>query len=321
MRMGNLCAVFKLFDLTYFIFIILSLGIIIPLTFVFRKFEKDTRKYTNITLLSVMVLFVILEYVGRIITAKGFNFFEMLPIEIFHIFVYLSIYTFFAKHSSWIKFGYCVIIPLSVLSLIFIPNYYLNRALSLELVAFIVINICLILYSIVNLFWSDEELYKKDILNCFVNFIIIVCVAHLVNVFLRFSEWGVHVNYMGSMGEDYDIIVGWLYSLIPVPLVCIMPIFAILVGIQFLMILPFEMLKSKKEKQSQIEELVALGNMKAQQEYRNKHKKSKIQSQVLLRSETKARPVEDKKVTHSKNDGFVVVNKQVQVNNKINEEK
>lgn len=312
--MGNLCAI-KLFDLTYFIFIILALGIIIPLTFVFKKFEKGTRKYTNITLLSVMVLFVVLEYVGRIITAKEFSFFEMLPVEIFHIFVYLSIYTFFTKRSSWIKFGYFVIIPVSALSLIFIPNYYLDRALSLELIAFFLINICLILYAILNLFWSEEELYKKDVLNTFVNFVIIVCIAHLVNVFLRFSEWGVHVNYFGTMGESYDIVVSCLYTLIPVPLVCILPICAVLVGIQFLMILPFELVRNRKEKQSQIEELVALGNMKAQQEYRNKHKKSKPQSQVLLRSETKAKPSEDKNVTQSKKDGFVVVNKEVQVNN------
>ena len=122
--------------------------------------------------------------------------------------------------------------------------------------------------------------------------------------------------------ETYDMartLIAWLYTLIPVPLVCLLPLIALLVGVEFLLILPFDLIKTKKQKQSQIEELIALGNLKEQQEYRKKHKTSK--SQILVRSATKATPQTQKNVRHSSDDGFVATTKEVKVNKEHNDKK
>ena len=60
-----------------------------------------------------------------------------------------------------------------------------------------------------------------------------------------------------------------------------------------------------------MEELVALGNLKAQQEYRNSRKLRG--SQVLLNSTEKAKPSTPKNVTNKTSSGFVSVNKEVKV--------
>ena len=61
-----------------------------------------------------------------------------------------------------------------------------------------------------------------------------------------------------------------------------------------------------------MEELVALGNLKAQQEYRKSRNSSG--SQILIRSEDKARPTNAKNVVNKTSSGFVSVNKEVKVN-------
>lgn len=317
--MGNLCAIFKIFSIEYFLYLILAIAVIVPLVFVFKNFNKNAQKTTKIVLVAIMSFFMILEYIGRVISAEKFVFFEQLPLNMFQIFVFISIFTLITNKSSWIKFGYFIIIPLSILGLFIYPNYYLTGStFSLALIGYVFTNITLILFSILNLIWEDLYLEKKDIINVSVNFLIIICICHLVNIFLRFAEWGVHANYLATMGEEYDAVITWLYNLIPVPLVCLLPIFAIIIGIEFLMILPFDILKGKKERQSQMDELIALGNFKAQQESLKNSKKSS--SQVLVRSETKAKPSEPKKVVdHSKKDGFININKVVDTNKKDEE--
>ena len=71
---------------------------------------------------------------------------------------------------------------------------------------------------------------------------------HIFNIILRFTGIGIHANYFGTMGDSYDILIGWLHSRMPVtatnvavPLLCIIPLIALLVGVEFLLVLPFEM--------------------------------------------------------------------------------
>ena len=129
---------------------------------------------------------------------------------------------------------------------------------------------------------------------------------------MRFTTLGVHANYFGTMAEDYDVVIGWISSFIKIPFVNILPLLVVVLGVSFLMILPFDVLKTKKERKDQYEELVALGNMKAQLNSRNRGK-----SQVLVRSETKASPATPKKVNTETSGGFVSVNKQIQTHKDI----
>ena len=169
-------------------------------------------------------------------------------------------------------------------------------------------------YSVLNILWLDQDLEKKDILDATLTFAIILSVAHILNVFFRFAVIGVHANYLGTMGEDYDLIIGLLFKLIPVQFLCMLPLVALLVGVEFLLILPFDLIKSKRNAQAQVEELIALGNIKAQAEYHKKHSKNK--SQILVRSENKAMPSKKKDVTQSTSDkDFVKTTKEVNVNN------
>ena len=113
------------------------------------------------------------------------------------------------------------------------------------------------------------------------------------------------------MGENYDLIVGAFSSLIPIPFVNMLPIVAIIVGIEFLMLLPFDMIKKKRDNVAQMEEIVALGNLKLQQERRKEGRKPS--SQILVRSENKAMPKEQKNITQKSKTGFVSVDKEVKV--------
>ena len=78
--------------------------------------------------------------------------------------------------------------------------------------------------------------------------------------------------------------------MIPVPFLHQLPIFALVIGIAFVLILPFDIFKTKKDRQSQMEELVALGNLKAQQEYR-KSRGNRAGSHILLNSQQKAKNI------------------------------
>lgn len=304
---------FNVFSWQYFIYLTLAIGIIVALVLVLRKLNDKARVISQISLIACIGLFFIIEYTSRLIVNKGTKFGDQMPIELFQIFVYLSIFIFFYKKSSWKKFAYLIIASVSGYNLIFVPSMYNQfNAFSLCIISYYILNAVVLANAVLGMLWNEEDLEKKDVLDASITYIIIVAIAHLFNVFMRFTAWGVHANYFGTMGEGYDILIEWLYSIIPIPFLCILPLLAILVGVQFLLILPFDLIKTKKQKQSQIEELIALGNLKAQQEYRQKHKSTK--SQILVKSETKAQPKTEKNLSQSKNSGFVATTKEVKVN-------
>ena len=309
---------FKLFGMAHIIYLLLAIVIVVAMFFLLRKFDGKVRKYTSIAIVSIAGLFAILEMVGRIIETK--DFFENMPFAPWQIFVYIAIFVEITKRESWMKFGYLVVVPLCVIGLFVVPNYYTTTgAVSLSVISYFMGNAVLIANSLLQLIWSGEYLEKKDILNTFMNYIIIVAVVHILNVVFRFTTLAVHSNYFGTMGEEYDVIMKLLNKLIPIPFVHMLPMLVVIVGLQFLMILPFDLIKTRKDKREHIEELVALGNLKAQQNARKASQKGG--SHILVRSEQKAKPAVQKNVYQgSQKEGFVSVNKTVQTH-KDNSEK
>lgn len=311
--MDKMLGMFKVFGLGYFIYLLIVIAIVVTLVLTLRKLSDKAQNITKIVLISSMGLFLLIEYISRLIGVDKVRLGDQLPIEIFDVFVGISVFIFFSKNTSWKKFAYLIIAPISLYGLIFVPNMYAQfETVSLCVISYYILQALLIANAILNMLWDEEELEKKDILISSMNFVIILSIAHLTNVFLQFTAWGVHANYFGTMGEKFDTLIGWLYKLIPVPFVCLLPLIALLVGVEFLLILPFDLIKTKKQKQSHIEELIALGNLKEQQEYRKKHKTSK--SQILVRSATKATPQKQKNVKNSSNESFVATTKEVKVN-------
>lgn len=319
--MDKMLNTFGLFSLEYFIYLALVVAIVVSLVLTLRKLTDDGQKIAKIVLISAIGLFVVLEYIGKLLGVDKIKVGDMLPFEIIDIFAGISLYFFFTKKSRWKKFGYFIIAPVCLYSLIFVPNVYTQmQGVSLGVISFYILNALLITNSILYMLWDEEDLEKKDILNSSMDFVIIVCAMHLINVFFRFTTIGVHANYLGTMGETFDLVIEFLYSLINIPLLCILPLIALLVGVEFLLALPFDLIKTKKEKQSQIEELIALGNLKEQQEFRKKHKTSK--SQILVRSEHKAMPKEKKDISQkSSKDGFVTTTKEIKVNTETQDNK
>lgn len=314
--MNRLLANFNLFGLGYFIYFILAAAVVVALVLGLRKLTDKGQNIAKIVLVSCIGFFAILEFIGKLLGVEKIRLGDQLPLELIDVFAGISIYFFFSKKSMWKKFGYLIIAPVSLYSLIFVPNIYSQMpVVSLGVISFYITNALLIANAILYMLWNEEDLEKKDILNATMNFVIIICIAHLLNVFLRFTAWGIHANYLGTMGESFDLVIEFLYSLISIPLLCILPLIAILVGVEFLVMLPFDLIKTKKEKQSQIEELIALGNLKEQQEFRKKYKTGK--SQILVRSEHKAMPKTEKNTNNNTKDGFVQTTKEVKVNNEV----
>ena len=318
---------FKLFSWQYFLYIFLAIAIVLTLVFVFRKSSEKTQKIAKITLVSTIVAFAVLEYIGRLLMISEFEFGEQMPINTHHVFAIISLYTLLTSKSSWYKFSYLVITPVCAYQLLFVPEIYsLGSPFSLAIVCYVLTNALLMANSVLNMFWLEDDLEKRNILDASLTYVILIAFIHIVNIILRFSGLGIHANYFGTMGDSYDLVIGWLHSLMPVtdmsvavPLLCILPLLAILVGVQFLLVLPFEMVRSKKQAQQNMEELIALGNLKKQQEYREQYRKKR--SQILLKSENKAKPKEEKRVSNSTSSGFVTTNKTVQVNNKNDNDK
>ena len=79
------------------------------------------------------------------------------------------------------------------------------------------------------------------------------------------------------------------------------------------MYLPYSFIKNGIERKNKYEELVALGNAKAQMQHNHKSG-----SHIVVRSEQKASPTTPKNTTsnNSGNGGFVSVNKQIDINKK-----
>ena len=313
----NRLLVFKMFGLEYFLYVLLAIGITIALVFPFRSASEQKKKILNYVLMGCLSLFVILEFIGRCLT-KNFNFFDNLPIEYFHIFTYIIIFSVIKNSLSWQRFAYLIMAPVSLFFTLFPSEHYLaSSPFGLQVVSFYLINICILSYSILNMLWMEEGIEYKHILIASMDFVVMLSAVHIINVVMRFTAWGLHSNCFGTMGEEYNLIISVLYKLIPVSLVALLPLVAILIGVEFLLVLPFAKSQDNRDRQSHIEELVALGNMKAQQEYRQK---MKSKSQILVRSETKAMPSTPKDVGGKSSSGFVSVIKEVKTNNETKED-
>lgn len=314
--MGTLCA-FKLFSLGYFIYLLLGLGISFLLVFLLRKVSEKFRDIINIAMFVSLFVFIVLEYIGRIILIEDFDFFDNLPFNFYQVFAVYMLITYIRRNIKWLKFAYLIVLPISIFSLIFMPKFYVDySAFSVSLIAYVFIHVVLISMSALNILWEECELNKRDVIETNMIFVIMAGSIHIVNIFLRFTFIGVHSNLAGTMGEKYDLVIELLSTLIPVPFVFMLPIFVIVIGISFLLVIPFDLIQHKKQKQSEIEELIALGNLKKQQEYRKKNSKSS--SQIYLNSATKAKPSGDKGVTNKTKTGFVAQNKEIQVNKDVN---
>ena len=317
---------YNIFSLAYFVQLLVAIGLVVGLVFGLRKLSDKARQIAQISLISAMGFFAVLEYVGRIIISSNFKFGDQLPLNTFQIFVYISVFALFIKRNSWKKFAYLIIAPVSAYGILFVPTFYsIGSSFSLAVVCYILINAILIINAILNMLWLEEDLDKKDIIDTTITFVVIIASAHIFNVILRFAGIGIHANYMGTMGDDYDLIIGWLHGLMPmtetniaVPLLCILPLIATLVVIQFLLVLPFDLIQSRRRRQENIEELIALCNMKKQQQFREQSKKAK--SQILVRGENKAKPKEHKNINNKTSSGFVVTNKEIKVNKDKNDE-
>jgi len=309
--MENLCAIFKLFGLTHFIYIFIIIALSVLFVMLLRKLEGNTRKYILVGLIVFIGIFVLLEFAGRVLL--GANIAECLPFNQSSIFLYLFIFQMITKKTTWIKFGYFIVLPMTFLSIIFVPNYMMDYgSFSIPVLSYFLSALGLIVYSIINLIWSEEYLSKTDIINSGINFTLVVASVHIYNIFCRFTTLSVHANYFGTMGEGFDLIIGLLSQWIPVPFVCLIPILPVVIGLEFLMYLPFDILKTRRDRKGQLEEIVALGNLKAQAKQRKQGHRTG--SQILIRSEEKARPKEQKNVYNVQKSGFVSVNKEIKVN-------
>lgn len=313
--MGRFLSMYSMFGVGYFVYFVICVGIVLGLVFGLRKLETNARKVAQIAIISSIGLFALIEYISRLIATPDTKFGDQLPLDMIEVLAGFSIFIFFAKKVSWKKFSYLIISPVSLYSIIFVPNVYSQMpTISLTMIAYYLTFALMIANGILNILWLDEDLEKKDILDASMIFVIILSSAHILNVIFRFAVIGVHANYLGTMGEEYELLIGWLFKIIPVQFLCLLPLIAVLVGIQFLLVLPFDLYKTKKEAKAQVEELIALGNLKAQAEYRKKHTKGK--SQILVRSDKKATPTKAKNITtQSSHEGFVKTTKQVKVNN------
>ena len=332
--MNLMCATFKMFGLLHIVYLLLALVIGVGLYFLIRKFEGKLCRYVSIIILSLASVLVIVEFIGRILEGGAVG--DNLPLNPWNIFVYIAIFVEVTHRESWIKFGYFVVLPLSALSLLVTPTFFNDiSATSLSIISYFLINGLLILYSLLQVRWNDVIFSKKDILTCSLNFVMIVACAHIVNVMFGFMQIGAHSNYFGTIGrgfvylEDglegmetvnsYNVVIDFASKLIPIPFLHILPLLGIWVGVAFLLLIPFEMGQNRKNKREHIEELVALGNLKAQQEYRKNNSKG---SQILVRGENKARPqVEKNSHGLSQKGGFVSVNKPVNVSNEKRDDK
>ena len=272
--MGNLCATFTPFGASHWVLMLLAVTIAVVLVFTMKNFNDKLIKKSGWGMLGTMLALVGLEFIGRV--AGGGEFFESLPLEPVNLFVLLCLFVQLKDDVSWIKFGYFISLPVSVIGLFIVPNYLtLMGSWSIAAMAYFLTIGVLCGYCILQLMWAEEYLSKKDILNSFINYVIVIAFVHIFNVILRFTTLGVHANYCGTMGEEYDAINKLLYRFIEVPFLHQLPYFAVVLGIGFLLIIPFDIFKTKKDRQDQMEELVALGNLKAQQDFRKSGKKNR----------------------------------------------
>lgn len=315
--MNNLC-LFKLFGIGHFIYLFLGVGIVVGGVFALRRMGDKGKLITNISIFGSLFLFIVLEFVGRIILVKDYSFFDNLPLDYYQIFAVIMLVGFIRQNNKWLRFGYLVTLPIAFFSLIFIPKFYCEySAFSISLISYVFSQTAIILLSILNMLWEDPYLTKKDVIDSNLTFMIASAGMHIFNVFLRFTFIGVHANYGGTMGEGFNHCIELLSTIIPVPFVFMLPLFAIMIGISFLCWLPFDFIQGKKERQSEIEELIALGNLKKQQEMRSKYSKGK--SQIYINSTEKAKPSADKGVTNKTKTDFVAQNKEIQVNKETKE--
>lgn len=315
--MDKLCTMFSLFSVTHFVYMFVAIFLAVVLFFALKSAEGKARNIFSIVLISVMGLMIILEYVGIIIEFEDFNFLENMPINIHQVFVYICIYLLIVKESSWSKFAYLIMLPICCYELMFVPNrYMLLGEVSLGLIGFVVSNICIIVYSLLKHIWAEDYIGHKDVLNSTINWIIIFSIGHLVNVLLQMTGWGLACNYFGTMGSEYDLLIGWLGSIINIPYLCIIPCLAVLVGVEYLLLLPSKLIKERRESREQLNELIALGNLKAQQAHRDKERRRKERSQILIRGEGKASPSTPKNQYNNTKSGFVSVNKVIKTDNK-----
>lgn len=305
--------VLKLFSIEYFVYLLLSIAIILAMVMFFKNINEKKQKIIKIALVSVMGLFIVLEYVGRILSLNKFVFFDNLPLDSFHVFFALSLIIIIKDSMHWQRFAYLIMLPVGVFSILFPSSQYLlSSSFSMQVISYMLINVVIVVFSLLSTIWQPKEIEYKDILTATTDFIFIIGIAHIINVILRFTFWGLHSNLFGTMGEDYNGAIALLFDWIPVSFVCLLPLIALLVGIEFLLVFPLQKNVSLQDRRARLEELVALGNMKAQQEYREKNEKEV--SQILLRSDNKATPEQSKNVTNKSSSGFVSSIKEIQTN-------
>ena len=131
---------FKVFGLGYFIYFVLCVGIVLGLVFGLKNLEGNKRKIVNIVLVSCIGAFALIEYISRLIVTPNTKFGDQMPLELLDVIAGFSIFVLVSKKEKWKKFSYLIFAPVSLYSLIFVPNVYASlNTISVCIIFFLVI--------------------------------------------------------------------------------------------------------------------------------------------------------------------------------------
>lgn len=220
------------FNISHILWLLIVVGIVLSVFFVFRNKSEKT-KY--ICLISMCVLNIVLYIPYKIVfcaTVKGSLILSELPLHLCSFNLILmpiaiatknkKLFAYFLFVGSWASFA----------GLLFFGAVFKGmNAYDYVVISYFVYHTLLICISMMTMGFGFYKPKFSDIGWAYMFLVLFACLAHCLNIVLRVSGLSVTANYFITMGDPGNIATDLIMSLIPIPLLYLLPVAVIMFGV------------------------------------------------------------------------------------------
>ena len=228
--------IIKTFNPVFFgLFIIFGLFTLCLKLCLKRADERQRQLFVAFFYTAILVYFFVYKYqlskdveysgIQALSGAGNFSWWTELPLNLCNISLVVIPLAFFFKKRTLMSFGFFVS-PLGALLALLMP------VAGFSGYSFFTPRVCGFYFTHYAIFFSlpivlSLKLYKpekRDIMPCFAVFMIIASVVFVINVLIRVLGFSQFSNYFYEMSPVNNPVLGFLYNLIPVPGLYLLPV-------------------------------------------------------------------------------------------------
>lgn len=235
------------FNIAHFILMSFVPLLIIVLYFSFRHTSEKTKFWVILIVCIVNFIMYFSYKIVYCIATPEINIWNELPIHLCNLNLFFMPIALIYKNRYFFGYFYFVGMIASLSGIVFFGSVFLGyNAFSYVVLIYFIYHALLIVVSLLIIVFGFYKPRFNDILVALIMLAILAISLHIINIVFRVTNICETANYLVTFPQENNIGTDFLYNLIPVPLLYLLPMFAIIFASDLLLLSIYRMIAQKK---------------------------------------------------------------------------